>query len=149
MRSFRLRLILALIAGITAVSVASTNFEMLARKHVLRHELEDRTGWLATSLQPYVERSLTAGITPEIAALASELRSHQEAMGLAFYDAKGNLIASDGPADLIRSIPPGPVKVAVKHGTNSSSFGRTGNQQWMAARRSLCMWPRCPPARWF
>jgi len=132
MRSFRLRLILALIAGITVVSVASTYFEMLARKHVLRHELEVRTGWLGTSLQPYVERALTAGITPEIAALASELRSHQEAMGLAFYDAKGNLIASDGPADLIRSIPPGPVKVAVKHGTNSSSFGRTGNQQWMA-----------------
>ena len=78
MRSFRLRLILALIAGITVVSVASTYFEMLARKHMLRHDLEVRTGWLGTSLQPDVEQALTAGITPEIAALAGELRSHQE-----------------------------------------------------------------------
>lgn len=132
MRSFRLRLILALIAGITVVSVASTYFEMLARKHVLRHELEVRTGWLGTSLQPYVERALTAGITPEIAALASELRSHQEALGLAFYDTHGNLVASDGPSDIIRSIPPDPVKATVKHGTNSSSFGRTGDGQWLA-----------------
>jgi alpha,alpha-trehalose-phosphate synthase [UDP-forming] len=132
MRSFRLRLILALIAGITVVSVASTYFEMLARKHVLRHELEVRTGWLGTSLQPYVEHAMTAGITPEIAALASELRSHQEALGLAFYDMRGNLVASDGPSDIIGSIPPDPVKAAMKHGANSGAFGRTGDRQWLA-----------------
>ena len=43
MRSFRIRLILALIAGITVVSLASTYFEVLAHKHVLRRELERRT----------------------------------------------------------------------------------------------------------
>ena len=56
MHRFRARLILALIAGITVVSLASTYFEVLARKHVLRVELERRTGWLGTSLQPFVER---------------------------------------------------------------------------------------------
>ena len=35
MHRFRTRLILALIAGITVVSLASTYFEVLARKHVL------------------------------------------------------------------------------------------------------------------
>ncbi len=132
MRSFRLRLILALIAGITVVSVASTYFEMLARKHVLRHELEVRTGWLGTSLQPYVEHALTTGITPEIAALASELRFHQEALGLAVYDARGNLIGADGPSDIIRLLPPGPIKTAIKHGTNSGAYGHSGDQQWLA-----------------
>ena len=43
MRSFRIRLILALIAGITAVSLASTYFEVLAHKHVLRRELSRHT----------------------------------------------------------------------------------------------------------
>jgi alpha,alpha-trehalose-phosphate synthase [UDP-forming] len=131
MRSFRLRLILALIAGITVVSVASTYFEMLARKHVLRHELEVRTGWLGTRLQPYAEQALTGGMTPEIAALATELRSHQEALGLAIFDAHGKLVASDGPSDIIGSLLPGPIKVAVKHGTNSSLFSHTGDQQWL------------------
>src|SRR5258708_15546214 len=121
MRSFRLRLILALIAGITVVSVASTYFEMLARKHVLRHELEVRTGWLGNRLQPDAEQVLTHGVSPEISALSSELRSHQEALGLAIYDARGNLVASDGPADLIRAIQPDPIKAAIKHGTNSGA----------------------------
>jgi alpha,alpha-trehalose-phosphate synthase [UDP-forming] len=131
MRSFRLRLILALIAGITVVSVASTYFEMLARKHVLRHELEVRTGWLGTSLQPYIEQSLTSGSTPQVSALAAELRFHQEALGLAIYDAKGNLVTYDGPYDIIRALPPAPVKLAMKRGTNSGAFGHLGDQQWL------------------
>ena len=131
MQSFRLRLILALIAGITVVSVASTYFEMLSRKHVLRHELEVRTGWLGTSLQPYIEESLATGGTPPIAALATELRFHQEALGLAIYDAKANLVNYDGPGDIIRSLPPGPVKLAMKRGTNAGAFGHNDNQQWL------------------
>jgi len=131
MRSFRLRLILALIAGITVVSVASTYFEVLSRKHVLRHELEVRTGWLGTSLQPFVEHGLTDGVTPEIAALAAELRTHQEALGLAIYDARGNLVASDGPAEIIRALQAGPVKAAIKHGINSAIFSHTGDLQWL------------------
>ena len=48
MRSFRIRLILALIAGITLVSLASTYFEVLAQKHVLRRELVRTQGGLPT-----------------------------------------------------------------------------------------------------
>src|SRR6266567_9421485 len=131
MRSFRLRLILALIAGITVVAVASTYFEVLGRKHVLRHELEVRTGWLGTSLQPFVEQNLGSGTTPQIAALASELRSHQEALGLVIYDAKANVVAYDAPADIIHLLPPSLVKLAVKHGTNSGAFGHIGDRQWL------------------
>lgn len=132
MRSFRLRLILALVAGITVVSVASTYFEVLTRKHVLRRELEIRTGWLGTSLQPYMEQALVDGSAPEIGALSAELRSHEEALGLAVYDANGKLINSNGPPNIVRVIPPGPVKLAIKHGKNSGQFGRTGDVQWLA-----------------
>jgi trehalose 6-phosphate synthase len=50
MHSFRLRLILALIAGVTLVSVASTYFEVLAHKHALRKELEQRSTWMGPSI---------------------------------------------------------------------------------------------------
>ena len=40
MKFFRLRLILALVIGVTLVSVASTYIEVLAHKHLLRLELK-------------------------------------------------------------------------------------------------------------
>jgi trehalose 6-phosphate synthase len=131
MRHFRMRLILALIFGITVLSLASTYFEVLARKHVLRRELERRTGWLGTSLQPYMEEALATGATPQITAVSQELRSHEEALGLAVYDVKGNLLVFDGPAALIKSLSKDPVRLAMKHGANSSQFGHTGSQDWI------------------
>ncbi len=65
----------ALIAGITAVSLASTYFEVLAHKHLLRVELARRTVWIADTLQPGVEQALAAGKTPDIALQAALLRS--------------------------------------------------------------------------
>jgi trehalose 6-phosphate synthase len=132
MRFFRIRLIVALIAGITLVSIASTYFEVLAHKHELRRELERRTVWLGTSLQPYIERALTAGEKPETDAVTAELRDHEEALGLAVYDAHGALITSSGPVDVFKALPPGPVKQAIKRGANAGAFGRTGNGQWLA-----------------
>jgi trehalose 6-phosphate synthase len=131
MRHFRMRLILALIVGITMLSLASTYFEVLARKHVLRSELERRSGWLGTSLQPYMEEALATGSTPQITAVSQELRRHEESIGLAIYDTKGNLLVFDGSAALIKALPPGPVHQAIKTGANSSQFGRTGDQYWL------------------
>ena len=61
MHSFRLRLILALIAGVTVVSVVSTYFEVLAYKHNLREELEWRSKWMGASIRSQVESALAAG----------------------------------------------------------------------------------------
>src|SRR5664279_1143359 len=101
MRSFRIRLILVLIAGVTLVSVASTYFEVLAHKHVLHRELERRTVWLGTSLQPFIEQELTSGKTPDVGPLAAELKSHDEAIGLAVYDGQGALVSSSGPLEVL------------------------------------------------
>jgi trehalose 6-phosphate synthase len=126
-----MRLILALIVGITVVSLASTYFEVLTHKHVLRRELERRTVYIGNSLQPGLEQSLTAGKTPEIASQAEHLRSQNEALGLAVYDARGDLATSDGPVDIFRDLPPGPVKQAIKKGENSAAYGRTGDVRWL------------------
>ena len=71
MKFFRMRLILALVVGITLVSVASTYFEVLAHKHALRLDLERRTAWLSKSLQAEMEKTVAGGQTAEIAAEAA------------------------------------------------------------------------------
>jgi len=131
MRDFRMRLILALIAGITVVSLASTYFEVLSRKHIARQDLVRRTGWLGTSLQPFVEKALASGTTTDISAVGQELLNHEEALGLAVFDTRGDLLASQGPEQVIRALPPNPVKIAIKHGSNSSMFGHTGDTDWL------------------
>ena len=50
MHLFRLRLILALIVGVTLVSVAFTYFDVLAHRHILRQELERRAKWMGMSI---------------------------------------------------------------------------------------------------
>ena len=63
MHSFRLRLILALIAGVTLLSVVSTYFEVLEHKHALRQELEWRSNWMGASLKQQIEKSFAQGNT--------------------------------------------------------------------------------------
>jgi len=131
MRSFRTRLILALIAGITLVSLASTYFEVLAHKHLMRRELARHTIAIGNRLQAGIEHALAAGSAPEIAAPAADLRNEENAFGLAVYDARGALVVEDGPQDIFGSLPSGPVKQAIRTGMNSGTFGRTGDVQWL------------------
>src|ERR1700758_1303290 len=125
MRSFRIRLMLTLIAGITVVSLASTYFEVLAHKHLLRVELARRTVWIANTLQPGIEQALASGKTPDIALQADLLRKQGEALGLVIFDAQGVAVAADGPPEILRALPPGPVKQAIKTGQNAGAFGHT------------------------
>src|ERR1700726_1212823 len=118
MRSFRIRLILALIVGISLVSLASTYFEVLAHKHILHRELMRRTIWIGNTLQPDIELALTQGRVPDISVPAARLRSQGEALGVVVYDARGAIIVADGPSDIFKALPPGPVKQAVKTGKN-------------------------------
>jgi trehalose 6-phosphate synthase len=131
MRSFRIRLILALIAGITLVSLASTYFEVLAHKHVLRRDLTRRTISIGNRLQPGVEQALAAGKVPDIAPYAATLRNDGDALGLVVYDVRGGLMTADGPSDVIRALPAGPAKQAIKTGKNADAFGHTGDTQWL------------------
>ena len=70
-----MRLMIALIAGVTLVSVASTYFEVLAHKHILRQDLKRRSVQKDRSLLPEMETVLAGGQSVEIAAEAERLRS--------------------------------------------------------------------------
>ena len=93
MHLFRLRLIVALIASVMLVSVASTYFDVLAHRHVLREDLESRTKWMGMSIQPDVQGALECGRSLPFPGLMQLLKSGTGALGLAIYDAHGNLIA--------------------------------------------------------
>jgi trehalose 6-phosphate synthase len=133
MQFFRIRLIIALIVGITLVSVASTYFEVLAHKHVLRQELEHRTVWMSKSLQLDMERSLAGGQSAQIAADVARLRLQDNALGLAVYDTQGALIAGAGPAGIFAELPHGPLNKAVQQGVDTAIFGHDDNRQWLEA----------------
>ena len=64
MHLFRVRLILALIASVTLVSLASTYFDVLAHRHDLREDLDRRTKWMAMSIEPDVRNALEMGDSP-------------------------------------------------------------------------------------
>src|ERR1017187_1329017 len=131
MHFFRMRLILALIAGVTLVSVASTFFEVLAHKHMMRQELERRTTQKATSLLPEIEQASTGGQSARLSAETARLRTREATLGLGVYDMKGKLLASSGPASVFNVLPRGLVDRVTQRGVNSSAFGHDNDEQWL------------------
>jgi len=131
MHFFRIRLILALVVGITLVSVASTYLEVLAHKHVLRQQLQRITAGQSKILQAAVEKSLTAGQATDMVAEIARLRAQNETLGLAVYDLQGKLVTASGPAWIFGALPRGPLDKALQQGTDSSIFGHRDNQQWL------------------
>ena len=147
MHSFRLRLILALIAGVTLVSVASTYFEVLAHKHALRQELERRSTWLGTAIRPEIERALAAGNLGSLPAIVTGSRAAVGALGVGVYDPAGKLVASEGVPEVFEALSHPPFKSLAKtpvqslartsveksiiRGAQVNAFGSTGNVQWL------------------
>jgi trehalose 6-phosphate synthase len=147
MHSFRLRLILALIAGVTLVSVASTYFEVLAHKHVLRQELERRSTWMGAALQPEIERTLADGNLTALPALADRSKSQIGALGVGVYDPAGKLLVSSGVPAVFEALARPPFKSLAKtpvqslartnveksiiRGAQVNAFGRTGGVDWL------------------
>ncbi len=97
MHMFRMRLIFALIASVLLVSVASTYFDVLAHKHVLRVELTHRARWMGVSVEPDLERLLASGDVSGLPALVDRSRVNTSAVALAVFDAEGKLLACSGP----------------------------------------------------
>ena len=96
MHFFRVRLVAALLLGITLISVASTYFDILAHKHTLRRDLARRTQWFGASLQSQLEEQFAANSKPAWAHLLSHLRERADQPSLALFNADGALLASAG-----------------------------------------------------
>ena len=131
MQLFRIRLILALVAGIILVSVASTYFEVLAHKRVLRRDLESRTVRLIATLQPELERAVAARDFAAVVAAAARLRSLDDILAVAVYDPQGSSVTEAGPASLFGALPRGPLDKAILRGANSAALGQNADARWL------------------
>ncbi len=147
MHSFRLRLILALIAGVTLVSVASTYFEVLEHKHVLRQELEWRSSWMGSSLVPQMEQALAQGNTAGLPELVANAKNDTGALGIGVYDPQGHLVTESGAPEVFKALAHAPFESLAKTGVGSlartqverslhkgaqvNAFGHTGSLQWL------------------
>jgi alpha,alpha-trehalose-phosphate synthase [UDP-forming] len=131
MHSFRLRLILALVACVTLVSVASTYFEVLAHKHLLREQLEARAKWMGVSIQPNVEQALAAGNLAGLPVLLEQARSRTGVLSMVIYDPQAKLIAASGPGGLVRALSLSPIEKSLRKGADMSAFGHAGDTQWL------------------
>ena len=131
MHRFRVQLILALIVSVTLVSVASTYFDVLRHRHVLRQELQARTNWMGVSLEPNIEATLAAGNTAALAGLADNLRSATGSMGLAIFDPHGQLLASSGPSEVMSALSNNLMQKSLQKGAVQSGFSHKGDWQWL------------------
>jgi alpha,alpha-trehalose-phosphate synthase [UDP-forming] len=131
MHSFRLRLILVLVACVIAVSVASTYFEVLAHKHFLREDLERRSKWIGFGLQPYLEQTLSSGNSLALPAFLASSRTRAGVLELAVFNPEGNLLASAGPLDLVQALPHSLVEKSLHKGADEAAFGKTDTTQWL------------------
>jgi alpha,alpha-trehalose-phosphate synthase [UDP-forming] len=148
MHSFRLRLILALIAGVTLLSVASTYFEVLEHKHILRQELEWRSSWMGESLKLQMAQAFAQGNTGSLSALVTDAKAQTGALGVGVYDPQGRLISSAGVPAVFQALAHPPfeslarktpvdslsrtqVERSLKKGIQVNAFGHTGNTQWL------------------
>ena len=130
MHRFRLRLILALIASVTVVSVATTYFDVLAHRHILRQQLDRQTRWMALSILPQVQQAAISGNAAHLNDIVKFFTDGTGALGLAVYDARGNLLASDGPGQVMRSLKADPVQKALAKNAEVSQFSRAGDWEW-------------------
>ena len=128
---FRMRLILALIVGITLVSVGSTYFDVLAHKHVLRRELERNSTWLAASLQPQVEQAVASGKVDVIEEAVGRLHQADATLGLAVFAPGGRLLAAAGPDAVVKALAPEAVEKAIRKGAAVSVYGHSGDWEWL------------------
>lgn len=131
MHFFRMRLILALIVGITLVSVTFTYFEVLAHKHVLRRDLERRSAQQGESLLPELRPLVAEGQGAQIAQQAERLRTREAAMGLGAYDTQGHPLAEAGPQSVFRALSAGPVEKAMQKGLPVAAYGHDSERQWL------------------
>jgi trehalose 6-phosphate synthase len=124
MHFFRLRLVAALLLGITLISLASTYFDVLAHKHTLRIDLARRTQWLGDGLQPQIEQQLIMGGEIDWPVILRSLRQHPDQPALAVFDNQGRLLASTGDTPPLEKVPASLLERTLSEDKEASAFVR-------------------------
>ena len=126
MRLLSLRLIIALVVGITSVSLLSSYYSMQMEEGQQRRDLERRAEVLGESISANVEHSLEKGSQKELQRLVERFGHRGHLSGIGVYDTSGNLAAvTPGLTDLVSSQRDF-VSSAVQDNHEESEFVRVG-----------------------
>src|ERR1017187_9728253 len=83
------RLILALIAGVTAVSLGFALYQAQAEARAQRDEVERHARVLGQSMRTSAESLVLAGAYSDLQAMVDEFQNHERLAGVAVYDQTG------------------------------------------------------------
>ena len=86
MRILSLRLIVALIVGVTLVSLASSWYEVQAEKDALRRDLERKAETFGESLAGNAESFLQGGDMPGLERMVQRFNNRDHVLGIGVYD---------------------------------------------------------------
>ena len=86
MRILSLRLIVALIVGVTLVSLASSWHQVQAEKDALRGDLERKAETFGESLAGNAESYLQAGDKPGLERMVQRFSNRDHLLGIGVYD---------------------------------------------------------------
>src|SRR5260370_40702820 len=79
------RLVVSLVSGVTAVSIAFGIYQALAVERALKEQVERQGSILAQSQQKPVERMLEDGASSDLEALVNRFQGHDRMAGVAGY----------------------------------------------------------------
>jgi alpha,alpha-trehalose-phosphate synthase [UDP-forming] len=106
MKILSLRLIVALIIGVTLVSLASSWYEVRTTKDALRRDLESKAETLGQSLAAGAEVPLQAGDTARLELMVRRSTNHDHLLGIGIYGSDGApLVVSPDLGSLISGAP--------------------------------------------
>jgi alpha,alpha-trehalose-phosphate synthase [UDP-forming] len=129
MHFFRLRLVAALLVGITLISVGSTYFDVLAHKHNLRSDLARRTQWFGAGAQPQIEQQMTVGQPGGLPKLLQRLRQYPDQPSMAVYNTHGELLAATGDILPLKSLPANFLKRPLNEGKEAAAIVKATENQ--------------------
>jgi alpha,alpha-trehalose-phosphate synthase [UDP-forming] len=125
---FSRRLIISLLLGVAAVSVAFAIYQTVSEVHALKDDVQRQALVLAESQQMSVEQLLQSGSSRELEALVERFRNYNHMAGLAIYDENARLVAitPDLASRLVAT--PGAIIKALRAGRGSDEFFRAGSE---------------------
>lgn len=118
----RLFLIISLIAGITVVSYLFAVYQVGEEKRALKHEVVKRSEVLAESLDVSVEPLMEYRSHRALKQMLDGFASRAGLAGVAVYDDRGRLIATDPGVAQNLSTVPAPVDQAIAKDAGSGAF---------------------------
>ena len=122
MRILSLRLIVALIIGITLVSLASSWYEVRAEKDELRRDLERKAETLGESLAGNAESYLQTGNRTGLEQLVEHFTNRDHLLGIGVYDRNGSTLVVTRGLDSVISTTPQLLKDALMSNRTESRF---------------------------